>query len=151
MIRRGSAADVPFMRSMLAHAYAWRVNAFEADIPLSRYVDNWGRPGDVAVIAHETGNRVGAAWLRIFSPDEPGYGYVDDTTPELSIAVVPSRRRHGLGKELMDALLAAADGAGHEAVSLSVEADSPAVSFYERNGFESVREQEGGLVMRRRL
>ena len=36
------------MRSMLAHAYAWRVNAFEADIPLSRYVDNWGRPGDLA-------------------------------------------------------------------------------------------------------
>jgi ribosomal protein S18 acetylase RimI-like enzyme len=151
VIRRGSAADVPFMRSMLAHAYAWRVNAFEADIPLSRYVDNWGRPGDVSVIAHETGNRVGAAWLRIFSPDEPGYGYVDDTTPELSIAVVPSRRRHGLGQELMDALLAAADAAGHEAVSLSVEADSPAVAFYERTGFEPVREQAGGLVMRKRL
>jgi ribosomal protein S18 acetylase RimI-like enzyme len=139
------------MRSMLAHAYAWRVNAFEADIPLSRYVDNWGRPGDVAVIAHETGNRVGAAWLRIFSPDEPGYGYVDDTTPELSIAVVPSRRRHGLGQELLDALVGAARAAGHEAVSLSVESDSPAVGFYERNGFERVREQEGGLVMLKRL
>jgi ribosomal protein S18 acetylase RimI-like enzyme len=151
VIRRGSAADVPFMRSMLAHAYAWRVNAFEADIPLSRYVDNWGRPGDVAVIAHETGNRVGAAWLRIFSPDEPGYGYVDDTTPELSIAVVPSRRRHGLGQELLDALVGAARAAGHEAVSLSVESDSPAVGFYERNGFERVREQEGGLVMLKRL
>ena len=151
MIRRGSPADVPFMRSMLAHAYAWRVNAFEAEIPLSRYVDNWGRPGDVAVVAHETGNRVGAAWLRIFAPDEPGYGFVDDTTPELSIAVVPSRRRHGLGQELLDALLAAARAAGHESVSLSVELDSPAVAFYERNGFERVREQEGGLVMRKRL
>lgn len=151
MIRRGSAGDVPFMRSMLAHAYAWRVNAFETEIPLSRYVDNWGRPGDVAVIAHETGNRVGAAWLRIFGPDEPGYGYVDDTTPELSIAVVPSRRRHGLGQELLDGLLAAAREAGHEAVSLSVEADSPAVAFYERNGFERVREHEGGVVMLRRL
>jgi ribosomal protein S18 acetylase RimI-like enzyme len=151
VIRRGSAADVPFMRSMLAHAYAWRVNAFEADIPLSRYVDNWGRPGDVAVVAHETGNRVGAAWLRIFAPDEPGYGFVDDITPELSIAVVPSRRRHGLGQELLDALLAAARAAGHESVSLSVELDSPAVAFYERNGFERVREQEGGLVMRKRL
>jgi ribosomal protein S18 acetylase RimI-like enzyme len=151
MIRKGSAADVPFMRSMLAHAYAWRVNAFEADIPLSRYVDNWGRPGDLALIAHETGNRVGAAWLRVFSPEEPGYGFVDDTTPELSIAVVPSRRRHGLGHELMDGLLAAARSAGHDAVSLSVEADSPAVAFYERNGFERVREQEGGLVMLRLL
>ena len=151
MIRKGSAADVPFMRSMLAHAYAWRVNAFEADIPLSRYVDNWGRPGDLALIAHETGNRVGAAWLRVFSPDEPGYGFVDDTTPELSIAVVPSRRRHGLGHDLLDGLLAAARSAGYETVSLSVEADSPAVGFYERNGFERVREQEGGLVMLRLL
>ena len=66
------------MRSMLAHAYAWRVNAFEADIPLTRYVDNWGRPGDVAIVAHETGNRVGAAWMRIFTADEPGYGFVDE-------------------------------------------------------------------------
>jgi ribosomal protein S18 acetylase RimI-like enzyme len=151
VIRRGSAADVPFMRSMLAHAYAWRVNAFEADIPLARYVDNWGRDGDVAVIAHETGNRVGAAWLRLFRASEPGYGFVDEQTPELSIAVVPSRRRHGLGQELMDALVEAAREAGRTAVSLSVEADSPAVSFYARNGFERVREQDGGVVMRKPL
>jgi ribosomal protein S18 acetylase RimI-like enzyme len=151
VIRKGSAGDVPFMRSMLAHAYAWRVNAFEADIPLSRYVDNWGRPGDVAVIAHETGNRVGAAWLRLFRQSEPGYGFVDENTPELSIAVVPSRRRHGLGQELMDALLEAARAAGYGAVSLSVEADSAAVGFYDRNGFTHVREQDGGLVMLKRL
>ena len=151
MTRKGSAADVPFMRSMLAHAYAWRVNAFEADIPLSRYVDNWGRPGDLVVIAHETGNRVGAAWLRVFRASEPGYGFMDENTPELSVAVVPSRRRHGLGQELMDALFEAARAAGHGAVSLSVEADSAAVAFYERNGFAHVREQDGGVVMLKRL
>jgi GNAT superfamily N-acetyltransferase len=149
--RKGSAADVPFMRSMLAHAYAWRVNAFEADIPLARYVENWGRAGDVAVIAHETGNRVGAAWMRLFRESEPGYAFVDERTPELSIAVVPSRRRHGLGQELMDALLEAARAEGHVQASLSVEADSPAVAFYERNGFERVREQDGGVVMLTRL
>ena len=151
MIRKGSAADIPFMRSMLAHAYAWRVNAFDAEIPLSRYVDNWGRPGDVAVIAHETGNRVGAAWMRVFRERAPGYGFVDEQTPELSIAVVPSRRRHGLGQELMDALLEAARRAGHDQVSLSVEKDSPAVAFYARNGFERVREGDGGVVMLKRL
>ena len=149
MIRKGSNADVSFMKSMLAHAYAWRVNQFEADIPLTRYVDNWGRPGDVAVMSTETGHRVGAAWLRLFSEGAPGYGFVDERTPELTIAVVPSRRRHGLGQELLDALLARAREEGHDAVSLSVEADSPAVAFYERNGFEAVRESDGGLVMRR--
>jgi ribosomal protein S18 acetylase RimI-like enzyme len=151
VIRRGSAADVPFMRSMLPHAYGWRVNALETDIPLSRYVDNWGRPGDVAVIAHETGNRVGAAWLRLFRAAEPGYGFVDEQTPELSIAVVPSRRRHGQGQELLDGLLDAARAAGHRQVSLSVEDGSPAVGFYERNGFEHVGDAEGGVIMLKRL
>ena len=139
------------MRSMLAHAYAWRVNAFEADIPLTRYVDNWGRPGDVAVIAHDTGNRVGAAWLRSFKENEPGYGFVDEQTPELSIAVVPSQRSRGLGRELMEALLDEAREAGYAQVSLSVEKDSPAVGFYERYGFAVVGEQDGGLVMLKRL
>jgi GNAT superfamily N-acetyltransferase len=151
MIRKGSPADVPFMRSMLAHAYAWRVNQFEAEIPLTRYVDNWGREGDVAVIATEGGHRVGAAWLRRFKTSEPGYGFVDEQTPELTIAIVPSRRRHGVGQELLNALLDRAREEGHRTLSLSVEADSPAVAFYERNGFEEVGESEGGLVMRRAL
>ena len=151
MIRKGSHADVPFMRSMLAHAYGWRVNALDADIPLTRYVDNWGRPGDLVLIAHETGNRVGAAWFRLFPAAEPGYGFLDEETPELSISVVPSRRRHGVGQELLDALLEKARAAGHAAVSLSVEKDSPAVDFYERNGFEPSGESQGGLVMKRTL
>ena len=151
MTRKGSAGDVPFMRSMLAHAYAWRVNAFDAEIPLTRYVENWGRPGDLALIAHETGNRVGAAWLRRFPAAEAGYGFLDEQTPELSIAVVPSRRRHGVGQELLDALLEKARAEGHQAVSLSVEQNSAAVSFYERNGFERAGESQGGLVMKRTL
>src|SRR5512140_2107712 len=104
MTRKGSHADVPFMRSMLAHSYAWRVNQLDAEIPLTRYVDNWGRPGDVAVIATEGGHRIGAAWFRRFRAAEPGYGFVDEATPELTIAVVPSRRRHGVGKELLEEL-----------------------------------------------
>ena len=105
MIRKGSPADVPFMRSMLAHAYAWRVNQFEAEIPLTRYVDNWGREGDVAVIATESGHRVGAAWVRRVQAAGPGDGVVDEETPELTIAIVPSRRRHGVGRELLGDLL----------------------------------------------
>jgi len=151
MIRRGSQADLSFMRSMLAHAYHWHVAGLETDIPLSRYVDNWGRAGDVAVIAADGPNRVGAAWFRRFRGSAPGYGFVDETTPELTIAVVPSRRRHGVGQELLDALLERARTEGVGQISLSVQQGSPAVAFYERNGFEHAGESHGAVTMLRRL
>src|SRR5206468_11001958 len=98
---------------MLTHAYNWRVNVLDAEIPLSRYVENWGRPGDVALIATEGGHPIGAAWFRLFGKPAPGYGFVDEATPELTVAVVPSRRKHGVGKELVDELLLRAAAEGH--------------------------------------
>ena len=151
MIRKGSQADVQFMRAMLAHAYHWHVAGLDTEIPLSRYVDGWGRPGDLAVIAAEGPNPVGAAWFRRFPAAAPGYGFVDEQTPELTIAVVPSRRRHGVGQELLDGLLEKARAEGVGALSLSVQRGSPAVAFYERNGFEPVGEHGAALTMLRRL
>ena len=138
MIRRGAPTDVPFMRSMLTHAYNWRVSALETDIPLTRYVEAWGRQGDVALIGTERGHRIGAAWFRLFPASAPGYGFVDEATPELTIAVVPSRRRHGVGHDLLEELAEAGGGRRPSRISLSVEEGSPAVSFYERHGFERV-------------
>jgi len=151
MIRRGSQSDVQFMRAMLAHAYHWHVAGLETEIPLARYVDRWGRPGDVAVVAAEGPNPVGAAWFRRFSADEPGYGFVDESTPELTIAVVPSKRKHGVGQELLDALLDRARADGVAQISLSVEADSPAVAFYERNGFAETGQRGDAVTMLRTL
>jgi ribosomal protein S18 acetylase RimI-like enzyme len=94
---------------------------------------------------------VGAAWFRLFTDANAGYGFVDAETPELSIAVVPSRRGAGLGSELLDALLDRARADGYAAISLSVEKGSPAVGLYERHGFEVVREDDGGVTMRAAL
>ena len=105
MLRRGGSQDVPFLRDMLRHAYYARWGHDE-EVPLSRYVDAWGRPGDTALIAIEEYQPVGAAWFRLFSAAQRGYGFLDEQTPELTIAVVPSRRGHGLGAELLAALLA---------------------------------------------
>ncbi|HEX6763711.1 MAG TPA: GNAT family N-acetyltransferase [Gaiellaceae bacterium] len=151
MVRRASNADLVFLRSMLAHAYHWRVAGFEDDIPLSRYTESWGRPGDLALIAMEGGHPIGAAWLRRFTAAAPGYGFVDGETPELTIAVVPSRRRHGVGQELLDALLAQAQAAGYTAVALSVEQNSPAVAFYERNGFAQAGGDDLAFTMVKRF
>jgi GNAT superfamily N-acetyltransferase len=148
VIRRGGQLDVPFMRSMLTHAYNWHVTLFDTDVPLARYVDGWGRPGDTVLVAMDGGHRVGAGWYRLFRPSAPGYGFVDERTPELTIAVVPGRRGEGIGQELLAGLLERARGAGHQAVSVSVEKDHPEVQIYEQAGFEQVRETEHALIMR---
>jgi ribosomal protein S18 acetylase RimI-like enzyme len=152
VIRRGGRQDVRFLRDMLHHAYYWREREpGEEPGPVALYVKGWGRPGDVALIAVEDGFPIGAAWYRRFRRDRPGYGFVDDDTPELAIAVVPSRRGRGIGDALVTALCERAQEEGHRAVSLSVEAGNDAlVSFYEKHGFERVREDGGDSVTMRR-
>jgi ribosomal protein S18 acetylase RimI-like enzyme len=149
VIRQAGPQDVPFLRDMLRHAYYWRVSTLteSGEPPLQRYVERWGRPGDTALIAIQDFQPVGAAWYRLFKEENPGYGFVDEATPELSIAIVPSRRGGGLGSELLDALLERARVEGHEAISLSVEKNSPAVGLYERHGFTRLREDDGALTM----
>jgi ribosomal protein S18 acetylase RimI-like enzyme len=150
VIRPGGPQDVPFLRDMLRHAYYWRVDRVSetGEPPVRRYVERWGRPGDTALIAIQDFQKVGAAWYRLFTDANAGYGFVDEATPELSIAIVPSRRGSGLGSELLDALLDRARADGYAAISLSVENGSPAVGLYERHGFERVGDDDGGVTMR---
>ena len=138
------------MRDMLRHAYYWRwVDPELEDLPVGRYVDRWGRPGDTALVLIERFRPVGAAWYRLFKGSEPGYGFVDEQTPELTIAVVPGRRGSGLGGQLLDALLARAREEGHTAVSLSAEAEN--TKLYERHGFQAVEQKDGTVTMRKHL
>jgi ribosomal protein S18 acetylase RimI-like enzyme len=131
---------------MLRHAYYARWGT-EADVPLERYVAGWGRRGDTALVAIDEFQPVGAAWYRLFEADEPGYGFVDEETPELTIAIVPSKRGRGLGEELLGSLLDAARKDGFARISLSVEPDNPAIHLYEHHGFAKVGERAGASVM----
>ena len=147
MIVQAGPQDVRFLRDMLKHAYHWRLNE-DPDLPVARYVNNWGRPGDTGLIAWENGP-VGAAWYRLFTASAPGFGFVDEQTPELTIAVVPSRRGSGLGAELMQALLERARNDGHAAVSLSAEKGM--TKLYERSGFRATEEKDGTVTMKAEL
>ena len=114
LLRKGGAQDVRFLRDMLHHAYYWRERVPGSLV--SRYVRGWGRPGDTALIALENGFPVGAAWFRLFAAAEPGYGFVDESTPELAIAVVPSKRGHGVGDDLLSPLYWGAIESTEEAI-----------------------------------
>jgi GNAT superfamily N-acetyltransferase len=151
VIRRADRLDVPFLRSLLPHAYSRHVSALDTDVPISCYVDNWGRRGDTALIAMEDGHSVGAGWYRLFSARAHGYGFVDDQTPELTVVVVPSRQGEGIGQELLAGLLARAKADGYPGLSASVEKDYPERASLLEQGFEPLGEHGTSLTMHRSL
>jgi ribosomal protein S18 acetylase RimI-like enzyme len=129
---------------MLRHAYYWRSR--DSEMSITRYVNGWGRVGDRCLIAIDQFHPVGAAWYRLYTEDEPGFGFVDEETPELTIGVVPARRGKGIGSGLLDALLQRAAADGYDRISLSVEKTNPAVELYQSRGFRPVQEN-GDYVM----
>jgi GNAT superfamily N-acetyltransferase len=148
MLRPVGSHDVRFLRDMLRHAYHWRLSE-DTERPVYRYVANWGRRGDAGVIALDGPHAYGAAWYRLFTKDEPGFGFVDEATPELTVAVVPSRRGKGAGAELLKALLERARTDGYTQVSLSAPEDR--TRFYEAYGFEVVEHTPHAVTMLARL
>jgi ribosomal protein S18 acetylase RimI-like enzyme len=115
---------------------------------LARYVQRWGQRGDCGFLASKTtGQPIGAVWLRFLRDVNKGYGYVDDNTPELSIAVLPAHRGQGIGTLLLTHLFES--DCGPLGVSLSVSINNPAKHLYERFGFKIVSQSSASLTMKR--
>lgn len=113
------------------------------------YVEGWGRAGDVAIIAEDvrSGGFAGAAWLRLFTVDDPSYGFVDEATPELGIGIRLAYRGQRLGGRLMDAMLEIA-AETYPQVCLSVEDQNErAIKLYRSRGFKEVRHEDGAFAM----
>jgi len=112
------------------------------------YLQGWGRPGYSAVLAVDLDRgRLGAAWYRLMTSEDPGYGFVNDQAPEVSLAVVPDHRGRGVGGALLRELRDAASSQGYSALSLSVEKGNPALRLYERNGLVKLFETDDAWTM----
>lgn len=142
-IRQAGPQDLPFMWDMLHEAASVsptiRAMSRQAALALPtvrRYLEGWGARGDAGVVAVDRhGNRLGAAWYRLFPQEMPGYGFVSADVPELSIGVVAGARGQGVGGALLEALKELARSQGFKALSLSVDRLNPAVRLYQRHGF----------------
>ena len=133
----------------------FRLAPFERSIlkqpEIAQYVKDWGRTSDSGFVALDDHDQpIGAIWLRLFSGEVKGFGYVNDQTRELSMALLPEYRGQGIGTSLLSCLIKWAE-AHHENISLSVASENPASRLSEMQGFEAVGKQGDSITMRRKL
>ena len=153
----GAQDEAHVWRALQLASHEESLEAVRAQPLLAMYAQGWGREGDGGVLALHGEQAIGAAWFRLWSGEARGFGFVDERTPELGIAVEPAWRGRGVGRELMRRVLSEAS-LSFSAISLSVRAESAAVRLYEQCGFELVAGSEianrvGGVsfTMRRAL
>lgn len=136
-----TSTELPYLERAVLNAIHFpdgRVadRSFLAEPVYRATLDDWGRRGDIAMVARDGTEPVGAAWVRLYSDERPTYGYIDPETPTLVISLEAGFRGRGVGTRLMRALIDAVRDAGLAAISLSVDPNNAAVRFYERLGFE---------------
>jgi ribosomal protein S18 acetylase RimI-like enzyme len=150
--RPARAEDFSFLATMLGEAAVWRPDKptptgdeVLADPRYAMYLAGWPRQGDYGLVAEEDGP-LGAAWYRTYTEASHGYGFISEDVPELSIAVIASRRHAGIGRRLLVDLIEASVAQGYAALSLSVNDGNPARGLYESVGFVYV-ERRGSWTM----
>lgn len=144
--------DIPFLWEMLYQSiYVSEDEATPSrdilkEANIEKYLKDWGHFDDYALIAKDMDkNPIGAVWIRLFSKDNSGYGFVNENTPELGMAIHSQYRGQGIGKHLLSKMVSLASKAGYPAVSLSVDPrNKKALQLYENSGFVKVYEDSGG-------
>jgi len=141
-VRNATSADSEFLTDMLVAVVNWspewrprsrrRVLAVPAT---AHYIAGWPRDTDLGVIAEADAVPVGAAWVRFFTAEDPGYGFVAPDVPELTVGVAAAWRGRGVGRSLLRAAAARAAAAGIRRVSLSVERKNFARGLYLSEGY----------------
>lgn len=158
-VRAAGPEDAEFLVDMLLEAVNWsdkerytRKQVLK-DKATSLYVAGWQRDGDLGLIAVDLAGPsglqipIGAAWIRRFAVKQPGFGYISEDIPELTVAVAPHQRERGIGSALLRALITKAREQGIRNISLSVEAGNSAQKMFEAFGFSSYMSKDGATTM----
>jgi ribosomal protein S18 acetylase RimI-like enzyme len=157
-VRPATGDDIELLIAMLIEAVNWEPGRdlsrerILANPALAHYVTAWPRPGEHGAVAcAPDGQPAGACWLRFFTADDPGYGFVAPNVPELSIGVVRRYRGSGVGRTLLREVAEQARDRGTSHISLSVERANVAKRLYVREDFVTVDSGPDADVMIKNL
>ena len=110
----------------------------------SPYIKDWGKANDYCLVLEIANITVGAIWIRFL---KNGYGYINDTIPELCMSLLKDFRNQGLGSLLIKRMLDDIKSLGYRHISLSVSKDNYAAGWYRKLGFKVYKEQKEDYIM----
>ena len=118
---------------------------------LNNYIKDFGRKHDYCLVAKLENELIGAIWIRQFSLNNKGYGFVNEETPELSMALKPDFRGKGIGKIMLKEMLTKLVELKLKQVSLSVDKRNYAYEMYKKNAFIEIETEKNSVKMLRKL
>ena len=157
LIREIKQNEIHFLSEMLYEAIF--VPSGEKKIPkeiinepeLNNYIKDFGRKNDFCLVAEIENLLIGAIWIRQFTENEKGYGFVNSETPELSMAVTEKYRGKGIGKIMLNEMLRKITELNFRQVSLSVDNRNFAYELYKKCDFIEVNVEKNSIKMLKKL
>jgi ribosomal protein S18 acetylase RimI-like enzyme len=139
------SSEQRIVTSMVKHAYRLEEsNKTLEDIKeLDIYHTFYGLTAkDLGLYALVNNEIAGAIWSRRLLVEHDSSAFVDESTPVLSVAVLPHFRGQGIGSFMMEQFLQEAS-ALYDSLSVNALLDSPSQRFYEKFGFVEVESSLG--------
>lgn len=152
IIRPIIAKDQDILRLATFYNLNWNEERFsleeiDSNPQFSHYYTEWGKD-DFGFAAQRHLQIFGIVWVKHFSEKDPGFGFIDDETPELSLSIFPEYRNSGFGTKLLQLAIKEAKEREIQALSLSVEFENKvAVALYEKLGFRYFEGTEGTMML----
>ena len=132
------SSEQKIVTDMLGHLYG--VSELKDFQQLSIYNDFYGLTAkDLGLYALNEAKISGAIWTRRLNKEHNSNAFVDENTPVLTMVVLEEFRGEGIGSSMMDQFLQEA-ATLYEQISVSVRVDSKEMAFYEKYGFEIIKE-----------
>ena len=136
-------ADRALLREATLANMNWNTTRFTVDDldathEIAHYYTGFPAEGDFGLVDFDGDIARAVGWVVFLPEDDPGYGFVDADTPELSLTTFQGFRGQGLGRDLLSELIVLASARGLPGISLSVEDGNGARRLYERAGFQVV-------------
>lgn len=101
----------------------------------SKYIKDFGKETDYAIVWELDGRIAGIAWTRLFQKCDESLGFLDEQIPELTLSVLAGYDEQLIGPELIEIIFNESKLQGFTEISVALDKDNDLTDMYTKLGF----------------